>query len=131
MSNEKAETAQCLSRNGRCGAGLGPIRSTHGAWPSLGSQKQKQEQGELENSAEAVAAWLRILNVRFGGRPIACVWSRRGARCLHAAQVPQWCCPVIQNAACFREPLPSGSKGDPANRVLLTSCYTIATGYDG
>ena len=49
-------------------------------WRLAPTGSQKHEQGEWENTPEAVAAWAADLQQRFGGRPIAiCLEQSRGA----------------------------------------------------
>jgi transposase len=49
-------------------------------WRLVPAGSQHAEQGELENTPEAVEAWATVLQQRFGGRPIAlCLEQRRGA----------------------------------------------------
>jgi hypothetical protein len=49
-------------------------------WRLAAAGSQKHEQGEWENTPEAVAAWAADLQQRFGGRPIAiCLEQSRGA----------------------------------------------------
>ena len=93
-------------------------------WRLAEAGSQKQEQGELGNTPEAVAAWAADLNVRFGGRPIAvCLEQARGALVYMLLKFPQLVLfPVNpQMAARFRQAFyPSGSKDDPVDtRVLL------------
>src|SRR6516164_5993374 len=40
-------------------------------WRLVPAGSSQQEQGELENTPEAVEAWAAALQQRFGGRPIA------------------------------------------------------------
>jgi len=40
-------------------------------WRLVPAGSQRQEQGELENTPEAVEVWAASLQHRFGGRPIA------------------------------------------------------------
>src|SRR6478736_203618 len=48
-------------------------------WKLVPAGSQQQEQGELENTPEAVEAWAAALQQRFGGRPIAvCLEQARG-----------------------------------------------------
>jgi len=49
-------------------------------WQLVPADSQAFEQGELENTPEAVEAWAATLQQRFGGRPIAlCLEQSRGA----------------------------------------------------
>jgi len=49
-------------------------------WRLLPTGARRSEEGELENSPEAVEAWAASLQRRFGGRPIAVILEQsRGA----------------------------------------------------
>ena len=49
-------------------------------WRLVPANSQECEQGEFENTPEAVDAWAATLQQRFGGRPIAvCLEQSRGA----------------------------------------------------
>ena len=49
-------------------------------WKLVPAGSQQQEQGELQNTPEAVETWAAGLQQRFGGRPIAvCLEQARGA----------------------------------------------------
>src|SRR5262245_66448280 len=49
-------------------------------WKLVPAGSQQQEQGELQNTPEAVETWAAGLQQRFGGRPIAvCLEQERGA----------------------------------------------------
>jgi transposase len=49
-------------------------------WRLLPAGSERQEQGQLENTPEAVEVWAATLQQRFGGRPIAvCLEQSRGA----------------------------------------------------
>lgn len=92
-------------------------------WRLASAGSQKQEEGELDNTPEAVASWAADLNVRFGGRPIAlCLEQARGSLVYMLLQFPHLVLfPVNpQMAARFREAFhPSGSKSDPSDTGLL------------
>jgi transposase len=92
-------------------------------WKLVAAGSQKQEQGELENTPEAVAVWAADLNVRFGGRPIAvCLEQSRGSLVYMLLKFPQLVLfPVHPKmAARMREAFhPSGSKGDPSDTAVL------------
>ena len=50
-------------------------------WCLVPAESRQQEQGELENTPEAVEVWAASLQQRFGGRPIAvCLEQSRGDR---------------------------------------------------
>ena len=92
-------------------------------WKLVAAGSQKQEQGELDNTPEAVAVWAADLNVRFGGRPIAlCLEQSRGSLVYMLLKFPQLVLfPVHPKmAASMREAFhPSGSKGDPSDTAVL------------
>jgi transposase len=92
-------------------------------WKLVAAGSQKPEQGELDNTPEAVAVWAAGLNVRFGGRPIAvCLEQSRGSLVYMLLKFPQLVLfPVHPRmAASMREAFhPSGAKGDPSDTALL------------
>ena len=92
-------------------------------WKLVAAGSQKQEQGELENTPEAVEAWAADLNVRFGGRPIAvCLEQSRGSLVYMLLKFPQLVLfPVHPKmAASMRQAFhPSGCKGDPSDTAVL------------
>lgn len=92
-------------------------------WKLAEAGSQKREQGELDNTPEAVAGWAADLNVRFGGRPIAvCLEQSRGSLVYMLLKYPQLVLfPVNPKmGARFREAFhPSGSKGDPSDTDVL------------
>ena len=58
-------------------------------WRLVPAGSQQQEQGELENTPEAVEVWAATLQPRFGGRPIAvCLEQSRGALVYMLAKHP-------------------------------------------
>ena len=63
-------------------------------WRLVPAGSQRYEQGELENTPEAVEAWAAALQQRFGGRPIAlCLEQSRGALVYMLSKYPHtWCC---------------------------------------
>jgi transposase len=83
----------------------------------------QQEQGELENTPEAVDTWAAELNIRFGGRPIAvCLEQSRGSLVYMLAKYPHLVLfPVHpKTAAQYRETFcPSGAKSDPSDTASL------------
>jgi transposase len=83
----------------------------------------QQEQGELENTPEAVDTWAVGLSVRFGGRPIAlCLEQSRGSLVYMLAKYPHLVLfPVHpKTAAQYRETFcPSGAKSDPSDTASL------------
>jgi transposase len=123
MSNEVAVTTAAPEPQWAAFVALDWADQKH-YWRLSEASSQKQEQGELDNTPEAVAAWAADLNVRFGGRPIAvCLEQARGALVYMLLKFPQLVLfPVNpQMAARFRQAFyPSGSKDDPVDtRVLL------------
>ena len=81
------------------------------------------EQGEFENTPEAVQAWATGLCHRFGGRPIAlCLEQSRGALVYMLTQYPHLVLFPVHptTAARYRETFsPSGAKGDPGDTASL------------
>jgi transposase len=81
------------------------------------------EQGELENTPEAVDVWATDLYQRFGGRPIAvCVEQCRGALVYMLAKYPHLVLFPVHptTAARYRETFcPSGAKADPSDAASL------------
>src|SRR5260221_12496826 len=59
-------------------------------WKLVAAGSQKPEQGELDNTPEAVAMWAAGLNVGFGSRPIAvCLEQSRGSLVYMFLKFPQ------------------------------------------
>jgi transposase len=83
----------------------------------------QQEQGELENTPEAVEAWAMQLHERFGGRPIAvCLEQSRGSLvCLLMKYAHLVLFPVHpKTASDYRETFcVSGAKSDPGDTASL------------
>jgi transposase len=92
-------------------------------WRLACADSGQQEQGELENTPEAVDTWAAGLSVRFGGRPIAlCLEQSRGALVYMLAKYPHLVLfPVHpRTAAQYRETFcPSGAKSDPNDTASL------------
>jgi transposase len=92
-------------------------------WRLLPAGSEQAEQGELENTPEAVDAWAAALRQRFGGRPIAvCLEQQRGALVYMLAKYAHLVLfPVhTTTAARYREAFaPSGAKGDPSDTASL------------
>src|SRR5215472_10396081 len=82
-----------------------------------------QEQGEMENTPEAVEVWATQLHQRFGGRPIAvCLEQSRGSLVCLLTKYPHLVLfPVHpKTAAQYRETFcPSGAKSDPSDTASL------------
>ena len=81
------------------------------------------EQGELENTPEAVDQWATRLCVRFGGRPIAvCLEQSHGAVVFMLAKYAHLVLYPVhpKTAADYRKAFyPSGTKNDPGDAELL------------
>jgi transposase len=92
-------------------------------WRLVPAGSRQQEQGELENTPEAVEAWAAALQQRFGGRPIAiCLEQARGtlvymlSKYAHLVLFPVH--PTV--AARYRETFcTSGAKDDPGDTASL------------
>jgi transposase len=92
-------------------------------WRLAPGGSQKHEQGELENTPEAVEAWAADLQQRFGGRPIAiCLEQSRGALVYMLTKYPHLVLFPVHptTAARYRETFcPSGAKDDPSDTASL------------
>lgn len=92
-------------------------------WRLVPAGSQQQEQGELENTPEAVEVWAATLQPRFGGRPIAvCLEQSRGALVYMLAKHPHLVLFPVHptTAARYRETFcPSGAKDDPSDTASL------------
>jgi hypothetical protein len=92
-------------------------------WRLVPAGSRQPEQGELENTPEAVEAWAAALQQRFGGRPIAvCLEQARGtlvymlSKYAHLVLFPVH--PTV--AARYRETFcTSGAKDDPGDTASL------------
>jgi len=92
-------------------------------WRLVPAGSQHAEQGELENTPEAVEAWATTLQQRFGGRPIAlCLEQSRGplvymlTKYAHLVLFPVH----PTTAARYRETFcTSGAKDDPSDTASL------------
>jgi transposase len=92
-------------------------------WRLVPAGSGQPEQGELENTPEAVEAWAAALQQRFGGRPIAvCLEQARGtlvymlSKYAHLVLFPVH--PTV--AARYRETFcTSGAKDDPGDTASL------------
>ena len=92
-------------------------------WRLAPAGSRQQEQGEFENTPEAVEAWAAALQQRFGGRPIAvCLEQARGtlvymlSKYAHLVLFPVH--PTM--AARYRETFcTSGAKDDPGDTASL------------
>jgi transposase len=92
-------------------------------WCLAPAGSQRHEQGELENTPEAVEAWAAALQQRFGGRPIAvCLEQSRGALVYMLTKYPHLVLFPVHptTAARYRETFcPSGAKDDPSDTASL------------
>ena len=92
-------------------------------WKLVLAGSQQSEQGELDNTPEAVEAWAQALNQRFEGRPIAvCLELSRGALLYMLAKYSHLVLFLVHptTAARYRETFcPSGAKADPSDTASL------------
>ena len=92
-------------------------------WRLAPADAGPQEQGELDNSPEAVEAWAARLEQRFGGRPIAvCLEQSRGALVYMLTKYPHLVLFPVHptTAARYRETFhPSGASSDPRDTASL------------
>jgi transposase len=92
-------------------------------WRLVPAGSQQHEQGELDNTPEAVEAWAATLQQRFGGRPIAvCLEQSRGALVYMLAKYPHLVLFPVHptTAARYREAFcPSGAKDDLGDTASL------------
>ena len=100
-------------------------------WKLVPAGSQQQEQGELQNTPEAVETWAAGLQQRFGGRPIAvCLEQARGALVYMLTKYAHLVLFPVHptTAARYRETFcTSGAKDDPTTqRFCWTCCCAIA-----
>src|SRR6478609_8325470 len=92
-------------------------------WKLVPAGSQQQEQGELQNTPEAVETWAAGLQERFGGRPIAvCLEQARGALVYMLAKYAHLVLFPVHptTAARYRETFcTSGAKDDPNDTASL------------
>jgi transposase len=92
-------------------------------WRLVPAGSQRYEQGELENTPEAVEIWAAELQQRFGGRPIAlCLEQSRGALVYMLTKYPHLVLFPVHptTAARYRQTFcPSGAKADPSDTASL------------
>lgn len=92
-------------------------------WRLVPAGSQKHEQGELENTPEAVEVWAAGLEQRFGGRPVAvCLEQSRGTLVYMLSKYPHLVLFPVHptTAARYRETFtPSGAKSDPNDTAAL------------
>lgn len=92
-------------------------------WRLLVAGSQQPEQGELENTPEAVETWASGLQHRFGGRPVAvCLEQTRGGLVYMLTKYPHLVLFPIHptTAARYREAFcPSGAKDDAGDTASL------------
>lgn len=100
-------------------------------WRLVPAGSQRQEQGELENTPEAVEAWASSLQQSFGGRPIAVILEQsRGALVYMLTKYPHLVLFPVHSttAAQYRETFaPSGAKADPIRRPCWICYCAIAS----
>jgi transposase len=92
-------------------------------WRLVPTGSDEQEQGELENTPEAVETWAAALQERFGGRPIAlCLEQSRGALVYMLAKYAHLVLFPVHSttAARYRKTFcPSGAKDDRNDTASL------------
>src|SRR5215472_4733179 len=92
-------------------------------WRLLPAGSQRQEQGELDNTPEAVEFWAAGLQQRFGGRRIALILEQsRGPLVYMLTKYPHLVVFPVHptTAARYRETfVPSGAKSDVSDTALL------------
>ncbi len=92
-------------------------------WRLLPAGCQRSEEGELENTPEAVERWAAGLQQRFGGGPIAvCLEQSRGALVYMLTKYPHLVLFPVHptTAARYRKTFaPSGAKSDPSDTASL------------
>ena len=92
-------------------------------WRLAPADSQKHEQGELENTPEAVEVWAAGLEQRFGGRPVAvCLEQSRGTLVYMLSKYPHLVLFPVHptTAARYRVTFtPSGAKSDPNDTAAL------------
>ena len=92
-------------------------------WRLKPADSRQHEQGELENTPEAVERWAASLEQRFGGRPVAvCLEQSRGALVYMLSKYPHLVLFPVHptTAARYRKTFtPSGAKSDPNDTASL------------
>jgi transposase len=92
-------------------------------WRLMPAESQQHEQGELDNTPEAVATWAASLEQRFDGRPVAvCLEQSRGALVYMLSKYPHLVLFPVHptTAARYRETFaPSGAKSDLNDTAAL------------
>ena len=92
-------------------------------WRLMPADSRQHEQGELENTPEAVERWAASLEQRFGGRPIAvCLEQSRGALVYMLSKYPHLVLVPVHptTAARYRKTFTSsGAKSDPNDTASL------------
>ena len=96
-------------------------------WRLLPAGSQRYEEGELDNTPEAIEVWAANLQRRFGGRPIAvCLEQSRGPLVYTLTKYPHLVLFPVHptTAAHYRETFsPSGAKSDPMTRSRCWICW--------
>jgi hypothetical protein len=92
-------------------------------WRLVPAGSNQPEEGQLENTPEAIETWAAVLQERFGCRPIAlCLEQSRGslvymlAKYAHLVLFPVPCTTVARYRSTF---CPSGAKDDPNDTASL------------
>jgi transposase len=98
-------------------------------WRLVPADSQNAPQsGELQNTPEAVAAWVAELATRFGGRAIAvCLEQSRGSLVYMLMKYPHlvlYPVPPATSARYRAAWYPSGAKSDPSDAALLLELVT-------
>jgi len=92
-------------------------------WKLWDAHSQQSQEGELQNTPEALDTWAAELNARFGGRPLAvCLEQSRGAVVYQLSKYAYFVIYPVHptTAARFREAFyPSGAKSDPEDTDVL------------
>ena len=96
-------------------------------WRLLPAGSQRYEEGELDNTPEAIEVWAANLQRRFGGRPIAvCLEQSRGPLVYTLTKYPHLVLFPVHptTAAHYRETFsPSGAKSDPHDAASLLDLW--------
>ena len=96
-------------------------------WRLLPAGSQRYEEGELDNTPEAIEVWATNLQRRFGGRPIAvCLEQSRGPLVYTLTKYPHLVLFPAHptTAARYRETFsPSGAKSDPHDAASLLDLW--------
>ena len=87
------------------------------AWSLQVAGDKKREQGFVDNTPEAVAAWAALLNQRFGGRPVAVALEQKRGSVVNLlapyAHLVLFPVPPSMSSSYRKTFVPSGAKDDP------------------